>query len=196
MGALQPLELLGNLRSGYMPRSRSTPAEEGADTYKFLQLRDVEAGDRINWERLDEIAIKDPPSHYEVKDGDVLLPLKGLRLKAILVEEPPAGIIATGQWAILTPKYESINGEYLVWYLNHPRTIKAIERKLLRGSNIQFISIGDLRKFEIDVPPLERQKQIATVARLRRRERDLVMQLEAARDKLIDATTMRAATNI
>lgn len=194
MRSLKPLQQLGDLHSGYQYRSRTTLEQGQGKAYGFLQLRDIEAGDRINWDKLDQINFEDNPQSYILKHRDVLFPLKGGKLKAILVEQPPMQVIAAGHWAIITPKSELIDSEYLVWYLNHPHTVQQME-KLLRGSNIQFISMGDLRNFSIHVPSLERQKQIVTVARLRQRERDLVTQLELVRDQLIDAKTMRAATN-
>jgi hypothetical protein len=46
----------------------------------------------------------------------------------------------------------------------------------------------------IALPTLEKQRQIARIAELRKREQELVKKIELQKSKLIDVLTMRAVT--
>ncbi len=59
---------------------------------------------------------------------------------------------------------------------------------------LPLISIRDCRKFMIALPTLEKQRQIARIAELRKREQELVKKIELQKSKLIDVLTMRAVT--
>ena len=192
MTTRQLLKNLGELRGGYHYRS-ARDLEPGDDAnYRAVQLGSLTEDNQIDWDSLEPIHFDGDPKRYLLHDGDVLVPLRGIRVVATLVEEPPNDALVIGQWAILSPNSHVIDSRYLVCYLNHPRMQHRLT-SLSRGSGIPFISMKDISDMKVHVPPLMRQQQIARVAELRQQERKLTSRIEELKDKLINAATMQAA---
>ena len=192
MTARQALKTIGDLRSGYHYRS-AKDLQPGDDAkYRAVQLGSLTEDNQIDWGNLDLIDFKGDPERYLLHDGDVLVPLRGMRMLATLVKQPPDNALVIGQWAILSPHPGLIDSRYLTGYLNHPLMQHRLA-SLSRGSGISFISMKDLSDMKVHVPSLGRQQQIARVVELRQKERTLIGQLEQLKDKLVNAATMQAA---
>jgi restriction endonuclease S subunit len=170
-----------------MPTAR-TPLPEG-DIVRILQASDVRRGGSIDWDRLPAKQFAVSMARYMVREGDVLLPLRSVRFSAVVARRVPANVIASGHWALLTPDAQTIDADFLAWYLNHSSTSARLGR-LVQGSKIQFLSISTLRDFEIELPPLPTQLQITRVQALHLRVRELEQQLTDCRTQLIEALTM------
>ena len=192
MTTRQVLENLGELRSGYHYRSARDLEPKDDPNYRAVQLGSLTEDNRINWDSLEPIHFDGDPKRYLLRDGDVLVPLRGMRVVATLVEQPPADAFVIGQWAILSPNPKLIDSRYLTCYLNHPRMQHRLAH-LSRGSGISFLPMQEFSKVKVHVPPLMRQQQIARVAELRQQERKLVNQLEELKNTLINAATMQSA---
>jgi hypothetical protein len=187
---LTRLEQTGWLRGGYVA-SKATAAHPKADYHRALQATDVERGGTIDWDRLRFVAAVSDGDRYGIRSGDVLLPLRSSRTTAVVATGVPSGVIAVGHWAILTPSPEVADSQFLGWYLNHPATVVRIA-SLMRGTKIQFLSLRDLRSFELELPPLEVQRQFARVHALHDRVANLEQTLTQARRRYLDAVTMEA----
>lgn len=192
--SLENLGDLGDLRTGYQYRSAKDIEPRDNSSYCAVQLNSLTDDAQINWDGLEKIHFDINPEPYLLKSGDVLLPLRGNRTLAVVVRDPPSGALAVGHLAILTPDVQKVDSDYLAWYWNHADICKRRENELSKGTNIQFISIRDCRKFAIALPNLEKQRQIARIAKLRRREQEIVKKIELLQSKLIDVLTMRAVT--
>ena len=191
----QLLGNLGNLRSGYSYRSAQDLAPEDNANYLGVQLNNLTDDGQLDWSNVNPINFDGNPQKYLLKNGDVLFPLRGSRTIAVVVTDPPKNALAVGAWAILTPNYSEVDSTYIVWYWNHPDIHQRREHSLSKGSKIQFISMQDCKNFEIDLPPLAKQRKIAEIFELRRQECELVKRIEILKDKLIQTATMQLATN-
>jgi hypothetical protein len=130
---------------------------------------------------------------FLIREGDVLLPLRSQSLLVAVATEVPTGVLAVGQWAVITPHIDVCTPEYLAWYLNHPQT-RARLVGAMTGTSLQFLTLRTVRDFEIDLPPLPLQQRIGRVASLTRRAAQLERNLTTARRTLSDALTMDALT--
>jgi hypothetical protein len=128
---------------------------------------------------------------YAVREGDVLLPLRSMRLTATVARDVPGDVIALGHWALLSTDAGTLTPDYLAWYLNHPGTAQKI-RSLAKGSNLQFLSLSAIRSFQIEAPSVSVQSRIVRVHECHERAKRLEHELSEARQRLIDAATMNA----
>jgi hypothetical protein len=183
------LDAVAEVRGGYIVAGSSSTSSD--ESVRGLQAGDVAPDGKVAWSALRQVPAPRDPKRYEVRDGDVLLPLRSTRLAAAVARDVPKRVIAIGSWALLTPAPEAVTPEFLAWYLNHPVTGQRLA-KLSQGSSLQFLSLGAIREFEIEIPPLEMQVRIARAYQLNSRIAELEQQLVDARKQLVDALTMEA----
>ena len=186
---------LGFIRSGYNYRTAQELAPGNDANYQALQVNAITDDARLNWDNLTPLRFDGNAEQYSLRSGDVLFPLRGSRTLAVEVFDPPKNVLAIGHWAIFTPDRERVDSTYLVWYWNHPDICKRRGYELSKGSNIQFISMQDCKKFKVTLPTLGKQQQIAKIAELRMQERELVKKIEVLKDNLIDTVMMQLITN-
>ncbi|EML8047405.1 restriction endonuclease subunit S [Pseudomonas aeruginosa] len=97
-----------------------------------------------------------------LKNGDIVLALRGDIGLACLVKSDWVGINITRGVARLSPDDSQVLSDFLLWELRSPR----LKGELLRragGSALQEISIGELRDITVLIPPLPEQEKIAAV---------------------------------
>ncbi len=116
---------------------------------------------------------------YEVHRGDVLFMSRGTQNRAWVVAEVPDPTIAPVSFYILRPG-ESLDGGYLAWYLNQAPAQGAIGQ-LRTGAGTPLVQRDAFQSLNVVLPPLDVQREIATLGVLLARERDL-------RQRLADAT--------
>lgn len=180
---------LGELRAGFVA-SRAYK-DLGASYQRALQASDVGTDGSIDWGVLGTVTAPDDAGRFEIREGDVLVPLRSARVTAVVPRRVPRGVLAVGQWAIVSPDPGIADAEFLGWYLNHPMTAGRLAG-MMRGTKIQFLSLNDLRAFEIDLPPIEAQQRIARVHLLSERTERLEQELARARRQFVDGVTMEA----
>lgn len=182
------LAKLGDLRVGYSVRKKKEFLFQDA-THWLIPIRAVSRElECIDWSELEPTEFKQDDSRYILKDGDVLILVRGVVI-AIAVEKPPKKVLVQNNWAIFSPK-PVLSGKYLAWWFNHPKTHQDISRLIL-GSSQSFLPFAELKQLKIPVPPMERQARILTLHHLRQREKELTQQLEKKRDQLSQALTLK-----
>ena len=181
---------LGWMRGGYLARRPPAPQfSQGA--VRALQAGDVGHAEAIRWDSLNWLEAEPFPEKYAVSDGDVLMPLRANPPRAIVARGVPDRVVVVGHWALITPDPTRVDPGFLVGYLNHPAT-RARLQGLMRGTNLQFLSLVTLRDFEVELPPLDLQRRIARVHALAEHMTELERQLAAARKQLIHSVTHAA----
>lgn len=203
MTVLASLDTLARIRAGYVP-SAADGQQRKAHDRTALGL-ETQAGASapgllpsavgldgvIDWGALVETRPVRATERYRIHEGDLLLPLRSQRLQAVVARGVPPGVLAAGHWAILAPDPAHLDVDYLAWYLNHPRTRARLAATMV-GTSLQFLTVATVRAFEVELPPLPRQRQIARAAVLTARVGELERRLAAARHRLTDAVAMAA----
>lgn len=184
------LQDLGPLRGGYVASS-ATVDHPGPGRFSALQAGDITARGRVDWSTLRYVEPVRDGERYGITEGDVLLPLRSTRNIAVVARDVPPNVIAVGHWAIISPDPELVEPDFLAWYLNHPATAPRLAA-LMRGTKLRFLSLTDLRAFEVELPALRVQQRIARVHALNERIAGLERELAHARRQLVDTVTMRA----
>lgn len=162
---------MASIRLGYHFRSKIIQEERGAfqviqmknlNQYNELDLRDV-----IRTE-LDDVADKDL-----LRSQDILFQSRGANNNFVLVPEEIENAVADYSLMVISVKSDKVDPGYLVWYLNHPYTQHQIGR-FAEGTSVLRVSKSALTKLKIKLPSLTKQKLIAEIDRLSKREQQLL----------------------
>lgn len=188
MAETRRLEELATIRNGYAPRQLVT---DPASAYRGLQVRDLGRDAAVDWARLEAPRVAGDASRYEVRDGDLIVTLRGTP-RAWRLTSPPERVIVVGQLALVTPHAGAVEPDYLCWYLNHPATLAEL-RAVARGSSLPFVSMSELRALRVPVPSLKAQRAIGRVATLAQHEQRLQQAIAAAHLRRTDVQLLRVA---
>jgi restriction endonuclease S subunit len=186
-----PLGTVADVSTGYPFRKKIQP-EAGGDI-ALVQLKDIGGAEGVSGSGT--IRLRNNGGKFErylLQAGDLLFQSRGSRHPVAVVEAGIRGIAATGLHTI-RPDSRRIRPEYLAWWLNHPISQDMLVNKVARGQYIPFVSKTDLLEFLIPVPPIDVQRKIVEIDRLRRQERSLRDQLDTLTQQLVDDVTFAAA---
>lgn len=121
--------------------------------------------------------------------GSVLLPSRGEYYRAFYFlgrrdKSLDLPVIASSQFLILLPKTAELLPEYLCWYLNQPTTQHELSNKS-QGSNISMLTVAKISSLEIELPSLEKQKQIIQLNYIWEQEQALTQKLLQNRQQMM-----------
>ena len=187
-----PLGNVAVVSTGY-PFRKKVESEDGGDLV-LLQIKDLDVAEGADGSGV--IRLNNRTGKYRkylLQDGDLLFQSRGSRHPVAVVKPGLRGIAAAGLHTI-RPDPAHVLPEYVAWWLNHPNSQAKLREDLARGSYIPFVSKSDLADFQIAVPPVNVQHQIAAIERLRCEERALNDRRMKLREHLIDGATWAAAT--
>lgn len=190
---MKPLGEVATVSTAYPFRSK-VDSEEGGDV-AVIQMRDINADNAEGLPTSGAIMVRNVGGKYDrhlIGDGDLLFQSRGSRHPVQVIRVGGPAIAGSGLHLIRVTS-ASIVPEYLAWWLNHPTSQSRLVTDVARGTYIPFVSKGDLERFQVPVPPVEVQKRVVAVDRLRRRERELRQRLDALSQQLVDSATLRAA---
>ncbi|MGE5486117.1 MAG: hypothetical protein ACM3X4_13985 [Ignavibacteriales bacterium] len=180
-----------DIQIGYQVTGRVVPRP--GDTHLLVQTGDVSENGEINWANLSSFTPeRRGTERYTLMDGDVLFLAKGAKRVAAVVRNPLPKAIAVSTFYLLRRRYDpAILPEYLAWFLNKAAW-RDIASRELKGTTMVFVSKTALAGLEIEVPSPARQRQIAALDALVRREKALAVNLLEKRARLVHATARRA----
>lgn len=126
--------------------------------------------------------------------GEVVFNAKGRRFFASLFKNEYAHTIASATFLVLTLDNKTVLPEFLVWYLNHPETLKVFDSKMSTQvmPSITKQELGDL---EIIIPSFETQKQIVALDLLKKKHIKLQKELITVEENYINAITYKKLKN-
>lgn len=116
------------------------------------------------------------------KVGDILFQLTYPN-NIIYIDEVLKDLLVTSQMCIIRPNEKIINSKYLKWYLESDKGREQIMLNI-NGSSIKKISVNDLRKINIPVLDMEKQKKISDLMELWEKEKDILQTLIQKKDFL------------
>ncbi|MGO1056460.1 restriction endonuclease subunit S [Crossiella sp. CA198] len=138
-----------------------SPDTDGG-VFDFVSTRDLHAGS-IDF----SAALKTTPDTYEymVKtgcqphDGDVLFSKDGtVGETAVIRGEHP--FVVASSLVIISPDPLRMESEYLA-YVFASKTAKEQAASMMRGAGLPRLSVGNLARVEVPIPPLDEQRRIA-----------------------------------
>ena len=126
--------------------------------------------------------------------GEIVFNAKGRRFFASLFKNEYDHTIASATFLVLTLDSKTVLPEFLVWYLNHPETLKVFDSKMSTQvmPSITKQELGDL---EIIIPSFETQKQIVALDLLKKKHIKLQKELITVEENYINAITYKKLKN-
>ena len=177
-----------SIHSGYTLRGRLEPAATGV---LVIQQGDFDTNGTLDLRTLTRAEA--PEGRYELKAGDVLFRSRGQRTLACVVPvaltEPAIAVMPI---FIIRPMNNDIDPRYLAWTLNQ-HDAQLHFRQSSQGQTIQMISKRVLEDTPIVLPPLLKQRQIATIADLSAQQEALERRLNDRRYTLLSLQLADAA---
>ncbi len=159
---------------------------DAVGTIPFIQLRQFNEDGILTVLESEYIKLDEKSQPHLLRNGDVLLVAKGNRLFASVFESEQTATIASSSFFVITPNTKIVYPDYLAAILNAPQTKNAL-MQLGAGTNIFSLRKSELEAFEIPIPPLIKQKQIARVAALHQQEIELANQIITQKKELYKA---------
>lgn len=159
----------------------------------YLQAKHFDETGQISVELHPDLMADTISERHLLRHGDVLFAAKGTKNFAALynIEEP--AVASTSFFVIrLEDKYRSIIlPEFIAWYINSVEA-QSFLKSFAKGSSIVSISKVILELLEIISPPIETQRLILDISKLRKKEKLLRQQIEILRDKQIQQQIINA----
>jgi len=180
------IQCAAEIRTGYQVRQGLQP--DPAGTHLVIQTKDIDGDNdhRLIVDNLDRITPGHDASAQIINNGDILFLSRGKRRFATLVEGLPMfpHTIALSYFFVLRPNSDIVNPVFLTWVINETEIQEELARAA-NGTTVPFVTKQSFSALEIELPPLEKQDQIARLYQLACRERLLIRRLERQRSEYL-----------
>lgn len=166
------LKSIAAIRSGYHFRSKIISDERGA--FQVIQMKNINQYNELDLRDVIRSNLENSSSSKNLlRSHDILFQSRGGNNNFVLVPEGVENAVADYSLMVISVESDEVDPGYLVWYLNHPRTQHQISR-FTEGSSILRVSKSALENLKIKLPSLTKQKLVAEIDRLRKREQQLL----------------------
>jgi len=159
------------------------PSEIGEAVY--LQSKYFDDNGILKYELIPDLPLNQISDKHILRDGDVLFSAKGTKNFATVYECKYNVAVASTSFFVLRTIGSNILPEYLSWFLNNPQTQRLIKDKA-RGTDIPSIRKTDIEDLEIPLPSIEKQRLIAELSNLAKKETELRVQLTDLKKKIVE----------
>jgi hypothetical protein len=170
---LMPLGDVAEITSGFTIRDRADLLASGP--LRVIQLRSFD-GPTLNLHDVDYLAHASAARRNVLSPGNLVVRSRG-RFAVGLYRENDMHTVAGAPLLVIRLLDERLMPEYVEWFLNETPQSRAHFGRSWQGSSAPAITIADLRKIELPIPPMETQRDIAIASALIRRQHHLERQL-------------------
>ncbi|MEY8303732.1 hypothetical protein FYJ27_04665 [Anaerosalibacter bizertensis] len=119
-----------------------------------------------------------------VEEDMILLNLTSYNAKK--AEKTDLGKVIPSNYIIIKVKNrDTVDPDYLEWYIDKSESFKRELHKIKQGSIIMSIPINEFRKINIKLPNIEFQRKLGKVNSLNRRRKQLFLEREELLEKLL-----------
>ncbi|MFK7031889.1 restriction endonuclease subunit S [Flavobacterium oreochromis] len=184
------------LRSG-MVVSKTANNDEKLLTDAFVRMvgtSDFDENDNLVDNIEPNVLYKSSIEKNYLQFGEILFNAKGRRFFAYLFTNEYENTIASASFLVLTLTKNSVVPDFLVWFLNHPETLKVFNSKM-STQVMPSISKQELGELEIIIPSIEIQEQIVALDKLKKRQIKIQKELISLEENYINALTYKKIKN-
>jgi len=181
------LKDIADIRIGLViTRKKAYIDSEIKTKYKLITLKNIELNGSFNDEKFETFDSTEILSEeYLTKEGDILMRMSEPHT-VIYIDKTKEGLLIPSYFAIIKVKDSNFLPEYVAWYLNASKIKKEI-KKNQTGGTVVLISIGNIGELKIKKIPLEKQKKIVVINKLKNKELQLLTKLMQEKEKLYDS---------
>ncbi|QDG70195.1 restriction endonuclease subunit S [Janthinobacterium tructae] len=160
---LEPLSSVADLHTVQVFRDSSPEIDIEGNAYS-ISIRDIVGPWPLFVNELTKILLTPEQKQHCIKNEDILMPGRGDRYPARIIQENEKNIIPVGHITVIRST-ERINPNYLAWYLNRNETQQELA-KLLTGTNIKSLNKSKLMSIPIYMPERHVQESISEIQKL------------------------------
>ncbi|WP_130733996.1 restriction endonuclease subunit S [Flavobacterium sp. J27] len=196
MNKVFKLQDIVKLRSG-MVVSKTANNDEKLLTEAFVRMvgtSDFDENDNLVDNIEPNVLYKSSIEKNYLQFGEILFNAKGRRFFAYLFTNEYENTIASASFLVLTLTKNSVVPDFLVWFLNHPETLKVFNSKM-STQVMPSISKQELGELEIIIPSIEIQEQIVALDKLKKRQIKIQKELISLEENYINALTYKKIKN-
>jgi restriction endonuclease S subunit len=157
-----------------------------------LQMKDLTAENRIDSTALARVYLKKINERQLIKKNDIIFRARGLTNTAAHIDQNIGQAVVAAPLLRIRISDKSVLPEYLIWWINQPKP-QAYLASHAEGTAQKKISVQVLKELYVEVPPVEKQKQIVELANLAREEQKLLCELANKRTKVMEGILMQIA---
>ena len=173
---------LSEIRVGASPRGRLEAVDAGGE--RVVHAKDLGPDWDIDSARLTRVMDRFGETAPRLRPGDVLLQSRGVSYPVGLATEDVSGAVPVSPLCLIRPDSDRLDGTFLALFLAQPRTQQRL-RAQAAGTHVPELTREAIANIEIPLPALRRQREIAALGHMMRRERELLQRLAAAQDSLL-----------
>ncbi len=177
------------IKTGYQ---RTRILEDSNGTHWLIEAKDLNGNDSLDQKRMIRFTPERKPEQCIVKNGDILFKARGTNHFAHYIIKEYTNTLASDSFYLIRPNDNRLLPEYLAWWLNQTTAQRFFKSKA-GTSLMSFISINELGKLKLEIPPLKIQEQIITINSLLNKEQLLAKKLNDFRQNLVKAACVKAA---
>lgn len=190
------LKKLVNIRSG-MVVSKTANSNEDLLTDAFVRMIGTSDfnEDLVLRENLEpNVFYKESIKKNYLQENEILFNAKGKRFFATLFTNQYENTIASAVFLILTLTSDLVSHQYLVWFLNHPETLKIFNSK--QSTQVMpAITKQELGDLEILIPDIDIQNKIVEIDQLKQQRIKTEKELIQLHENYINAITYKQIKN-
>ena len=174
--------------------SRKQSRVPTAAKYRLLNLRSIDADGCVEMATLDEYyAVENLSSEYLSQVGDIIVRLTA-PYTAVLADYETAGMVVSSNFVIIRPNPRTLLSGYLAWLIN-PRKTRHVIFENTTGNMLGAINPKYFASLEIDLPSIDRQRVIADMNALARREAQLLRRLADEKRRYCESVLNRMVSH-
>jgi hypothetical protein len=173
---------VSTITSGH-PFRGSVPEKPGSGI-RVVQMKNISPHLTVDWDTTIEsesVALGQPKW---IQQGDILVAGRGNRNYAVLIDQPPANVLASPHFFVISVITQIVLPEFLAWQLNQ----EPIQRYFAgesEGTLTKSIRRKALDETPIAVPSIQKQHQIIGLQAAVRQKRQIYERLMRSEDALM-----------
>lgn len=183
LGKLVAIQIGHSFRAGVRP--------DAAGAVGVIQMRDLGDDDLVDLASLVRVSMGVRPGE-QVREGDIIFRSRGDRSTCAIVTGEPGCAVVAAPLLRLRVTDSRLLPAYLNWFINQPPAQEHFARHA-EGSNVKMISKSVLEDLDVELPSIERQRDIVELAGLSARQRILSGDIESLRSRLLSDVMMNYA---
>jgi restriction endonuclease S subunit len=173
------LEDIAKIRTGLVA-TRKKKADSGKQSfeYKLLNLKCVADNGQIHVEYAEQFMLSEQlKSDYITQQNDILVRLSAPYTSVFINRKEYCGFVIPSHFAIVRVNLLKANPEFVYWMLSRNKTRNLMFQNSRGGTTLSTINAGLISNLHIRNLPLSKQSLIGEMAKLERKEQELLNML-------------------
>ena len=183
------LQKLASIEQGNIPTRIEVAIGRSIETITMQELNYIaNVSDELPVEKYITVQEEKLKTYSLTSEFDIVLGLSSG--KAIVIEKKRANKLILSNLAIIRIKdFSMVDPYFLCWYINNNKA--AIKRMQQGTAAVSIIPLSLLKCFNVDLPPIEKQRLIGRISETKRRRDRLTHSIETKKSDILTQQLMR-----